>query len=94
MDPDSVVDAERVPHGSSDDPDVVDLSANVNPEVPDGTRSVYGDALGAARSYPDDDYPDFRAAAADYVGCDAGHIVPTAARPPAVGTMRPASQPT
>ena len=78
MDPDSVADAERVPHGSSDDPDVVDLSANVNPRTPDGTRAVYEDALAAARSYPNDDYPDFRAAAADYVGCDAGRVVPTA----------------
>ena len=40
MDPDSVADAERVPHGSSDEPDVVDLSANVNPRVPEGTRAV------------------------------------------------------
>jgi len=78
MDPDSVAGAERVPHGSSDDPGVVDLSANVNPEVPDGTRAVYEAALGDARSYPDDDYPAFRAAAADYVGCDADRVVPTA----------------
>ena len=78
MDPDSVADVGRVPHGSSDDPDIVDLSANVNPEVPDGTRSVYGDALGAARSYPDDGYPAFRAAAADYVDCAADSVVPTA----------------
>ena len=94
MDPDSVADVERVPHGSSDDPDVVDLSANINPRTPDGTRAVYEAALDAARSYPDDDYPDFRAAAADYVGCDAGRIVPTAGGLAAVGTMWPASQPT
>ena len=78
MDPDSVADAERVPHGSSDDPDVVDLSANINPRVPEGTRAVYEDALAAACSYPDDDYPDFRAAAADYVDCAADSVVPTA----------------
>ena len=78
MDPDGVADAERVPHGSSDDPDVVDLSANINPRTPEGTRTVYEAALGNARSYPNDDYPDFRAAAADYVGCDAGRVVPTA----------------
>ncbi|PSP96051.1 threonine-phosphate decarboxylase [Halobacteriales archaeon QS_1_68_44] len=77
MDPDSVADAGRVPHGSSDDPDVVDLSANINPRVPEGTRAVYEDALAAARSYPDDDYPDFRAAAAEYVDCAPGEVVPT-----------------
>jgi threonine-phosphate decarboxylase len=78
VDPDSVADAERVPHGSSDDPDVLDLSANINPRVPDGTGAVYDDAFEAARSYPNDDYPEFRAAAADYVGCSPESVVPTA----------------
>jgi L-threonine-O-3-phosphate decarboxylase len=78
MDPDSVADAERVPHGSSDDPDVVDLSANVNPETPSGTREAYEAALADARSYPDDGYPAFRAAAADSVDCDPERVVPTA----------------
>jgi L-threonine-O-3-phosphate decarboxylase len=78
VDPDSVADAERVPHGSSDDPDVLDLSANINPRVPDGTRAVYEAAFESARSYPNDDYPEFRAAAADYVGCSPESVVPTA----------------
>ena len=78
MDPDSVADADRVPHGSSDAPDVVDLSANVNPETPSGTREVYGAALAEARSYPDDGYPAFRAAAADAVDCAPERVVPTA----------------
>ncbi|MDR9430257.1 MAG: threonine-phosphate decarboxylase CobD [Natronomonas sp.] len=78
MDPDSVDDVGRVPHGSSDDPDVLDLSANINPRVPDGTRRVYRSAFEDARSYPNDAYPAFRAAAADYVGCDPEQIVPTA----------------
>jgi len=78
MDPDSVTDAARVPHGSSDDPDVVDLSANVNPHVPTGTGEVYDAALEATRSYPDDGYPAFRTAAADYVDCDPRRVVPTA----------------
>ena len=78
MDPDSVADAERVPHGSSDDPDVLDLSANINPRVPDGTRAVYEAAFESARSYPNDDYPEFRAAAAGYVGCSPEAVVPTA----------------
>jgi L-threonine-O-3-phosphate decarboxylase len=78
MDPDSVDDVSRVPHGSSDESGVLDLSANVNPETPDGTREVYEAALEEARSYPNDGYPEFRAAAAEYVGCDPESVVPTA----------------
>lgn len=78
MDPDSVAGSERVPHGSSDDPDALDLSANINPRVPDGTRAVYEAAFESARSYPNDDYPEFRAAAADYVDCSPESVVPTA----------------
>jgi threonine-phosphate decarboxylase len=77
MDSDSVADAERVPHGSSDDPDALDLSANINPRVPDGTCAVYEAAFESARSYPNDDYPEFRAAAADYVDCSPESVVPT-----------------
>ncbi len=68
----------RVPHGSSDDPDVLDFSANTNPRVPPGTREVFEASFDTARSYPDDGYPDFRAAAAEFVGCDPGQVVPTA----------------
>ena len=78
MDPDSIDAVDRVPHGSSDDPDVLDLSANINPEVPDGCRAVYREAFADARSYPNDSYPEYRAAAADYVGCAADNVVPTA----------------
>ena len=78
MDPDSVDAVGRVPHGSSDDPDVLDLSANINPRVPDGSEAVYRDAFEAARSYPNDSYPEFRAAAAEYIGCDPDAVVPTA----------------
>jgi len=68
----------RVPHGSSDDPDRLDFSANTNPLVPPGTREVFAAAFDTARSYPDDGYPDFRTAAAEFVGCDPEQIVPTA----------------
>ena len=78
MDPDGVDEAERVPHGSSDASDVLDLSANVNPLVPDGSRAVYEAAFDEARSYPNDGYPEFREAAADYVGCDPAAVVPAA----------------
>jgi histidinol-phosphate aminotransferase/threonine-phosphate decarboxylase len=69
MDPDSVREAGRVPHGGSDDPDLLDFSANTNPRTPEGVEAVYAEALDAARSYPDDGYPEFRAAAADFVDC-------------------------
>ena len=89
MDPDSVAqlrgtgDAHigpdgRVPHGSSDDPDLLDFSANTNPRVPPGTPEVFAEAFDAARSYPDDGYPEFRAAAADFVDCAPEQVVPTA----------------
>jgi histidinol-phosphate aminotransferase/threonine-phosphate decarboxylase len=68
----------RVPHGSSDDPDLLDFSANTNPHVPPGTRAVFEDAFDAARSYPDDGYPDFRRAAADFLDCAPEQVVPTA----------------
>lgn len=77
MDPDSAPAVDRVPHGGSDDPDLLDFSANSNPEIPPGTRSVYADALEESRSYPNDDYPEFRREAAEYVGCGAGQVVPT-----------------
>jgi len=68
----------RVPHGSSDDPDLLDFSANTNPRVPPGTEAVYRQAFEAARSYPADDYPEFRTAAASFVDCEPGQVIPTA----------------
>ena len=78
MDPASVRDATRVPHGGSTDRDVLDFSANVNPEFPDGARDAYDAAFEASRRYPDDAYPEFRRAAADYVDCRPEEVVPTA----------------
>ena len=68
----------RVPHGSDDDPDVLDFSANTNPRLPPGVEDVYRAAFEDARSYPSDDYADFRTAAAAFVGCDPEQVVPTA----------------
>lgn len=68
----------RVHHGGADDPQVLDFSANTNPRTPDGVTRVYESALGAARSYPADDYAPFRVAAAEYVGCEPSMVVPTA----------------
>lgn len=77
MNPEAVRAAERVPHGGSDDPDVLDFSANTNPETPPGVESVYREALAAATRYPPDDYPEYRGAAAEYVDCTPTRVVPT-----------------
>ncbi len=66
-----------MPHGGETDRDLLDFSANTNPSVPDGVADVYEAALEDARRYPDDDYPDFRAAAAAFVGCDPDRVIPT-----------------
>jgi len=68
----------RVPHGSSDDPSLLDFSANTNQRVPPGTREVFEESFDTARAYPNDGYPDFRGAVAEFVGCDPGEVVPTA----------------
>ena len=57
---------------------MLDFSANTNPQRPAGVTQVYGAALSAADSYPSADYDEFRAAAADYVGCEAPEVIPTA----------------
>ncbi|MCF2165978.1 threonine-phosphate decarboxylase CobD [Halobacterium salinarum] len=77
MHPDAVRDAGRVAHGGSDDPDVLDFSANTTPRTPPGTRAAYAAALDDAARYPDDDYPAFRAAAADHVDCARDTVVQT-----------------
>ncbi|ELY58593.1 threonine-phosphate decarboxylase [Natronococcus jeotgali] len=77
MDPDAIRAAERVPHGGEPDPNVLDFSANTNPKTPDGTAQVYRDALEESRRYPDDASPDYRAAAAAFVGCDPERVIPT-----------------
>lgn len=75
MDPDAVDATERVPHGGTADRDLLEFSANVNPERPEGVRAAYERALEAADRYPDDDYPAFRDAAAEYVDSDGEHDV-------------------
>ena len=77
MDPESVRGTDRVPHGGEPDTDLLDFSANTNPRTPVGTREVYEAALEAARRYPDDGYPDYRAAAAAVVDCEPEQVVPT-----------------
>ncbi|WP_227378981.1 aminotransferase class I/II-fold pyridoxal phosphate-dependent enzyme [Haladaptatus halobius] len=77
MNPDSITSVGRVPHGSSDDPTLLDFSANINPRIPSGVKEVYHDALEQSGTYPPDDYPDYRRAAADYVGCAPDEVTPT-----------------
>ncbi|MFB6220070.1 MAG: threonine-phosphate decarboxylase CobD [Halolamina sp.] len=76
MNPERVRTGERVPHGGSDDADLLDFSANTTTRVPDGAREVYQAAFETARRYPDDSYPEFRDAAADTVGCEPAQVVP------------------
>jgi L-threonine-O-3-phosphate decarboxylase len=78
MDPASVREAERVPHGGTSDPTVLDFSANVNPERPAAVQAAYDDAFADSRRYPDDDYPAYRRAAAAYVDVNPTEVVPTA----------------
>ena len=75
--PDSIRTGDRVPHGGETDRTVLDFSANTNPYTPDGVEAVYEGALEASRRYPDDDYPDFRAAAATFVDCEPERVIPT-----------------
>ncbi|WP_418281686.1 threonine-phosphate decarboxylase [Halorubrum sp. DTA98] len=70
--------ASRIPHGGTNDPHVIDFSANTNPESPSGVTPVYDAALAASRRYPSDDYGEFRSAAAEYVGCRPRSVIPTA----------------
>ena len=74
---DDVVDLDRAPHGSSDDPDLLDFSANTNPAVPEGVERVYREAFTGARGYPAEPPAAFREAAADYVDCEPTSVIPT-----------------
>jgi threonine-phosphate decarboxylase len=67
----------REPHGSSDDPDILDFSANTNPCVPDGVEGVYHEVFDSSRTYPTEPPTEYRNTAAEYVGCDTEQVVPT-----------------
>jgi L-threonine-O-3-phosphate decarboxylase len=78
MDPEAIDSLSRVTHGGEADPQLLDFSANTNPHTPSGVAAVYEAALSAARRYPVDDYCEFRAAAAEYVGVTGSEIIPAA----------------
>jgi len=77
MHPEGVSTAERVPHGGTENRDLLEFSANTNPETPPGTREVYEAAFDRAVRYPDDGYEAFRTAAASAVGVEPAQIIPT-----------------
>jgi histidinol-phosphate/aromatic aminotransferase/cobyric acid decarboxylase-like protein/GTP:adenosylcobinamide-phosphate guanylyltransferase len=67
----------REPHGSSDRSDVLDFSANTNPVVPSGTAAVYREAFPETQSYPAEPPEHYCEAAAAFVDCEPGSVVPT-----------------
>ena len=77
MERDRVRDVDRVEHGGSNDPDVLDLSANINPRTPPGVTDVYREALEEARQYPTEPPDAYRETAAEYVSCAPEAVVPT-----------------
>lgn len=78
MDPTALDGLDREPHGGVFDSEVLDFSANVNPERPPGVAQQYDLALSISRRHPSDDYSSFRAAVADYIGCNGRNVIPTA----------------
>ena len=77
MDIEAVRTVGREPHGSADDVDLLDFSANTNPLVPTGVREVFVESFDAARRYPVEPPTEFRETAAAYVDCAPRHVVPT-----------------
>ncbi len=77
MDREAARTVERVAHGSSDDPSLLDFSANANPSIPDGVTEVYEAALERSRSYSPEPPTDFRESAAEYVQCPPDRVIPT-----------------
>lgn len=67
---------QREPHGSSDDAETLDFSANTNPETPAGVADVYRAALDTSRRYPAEPPVDYCEAAAEYVDCTPRQVVP------------------
>ncbi len=75
---DAIPNAPHVPHGGSTAPGYIDFSANINPNIPQGTKKQYHDALEVAQSYPPEPPTHFIESAADYIGVSPHTITPTA----------------
>jgi histidinol-phosphate/aromatic aminotransferase/cobyric acid decarboxylase-like protein len=67
---------ERVPHGSSDDTEMLDFSANTYPETPEGVADVYREALDTSRRYPAEPPSRYCKVAAEYVDCAPEQVIP------------------
>lgn len=67
---------EREPHGSSDDTEMLDFSANTNPETPEGVADVYREALDTSRRYPAEPPSRYCKVAAKYVDCAPEQVIP------------------
>lgn len=77
MDPDSVDGVDRVPHGGRPDPEILDFSANTNPERPAGIEAVLEESLEAARAYPPEPPVEYREAAGQYLEVPPEQVIPT-----------------
>lgn len=77
MDRDSVDAVDRVAHGGRSDPDILDFSANTNPETPPGVEAVLEESLTAARSYPREPPEQFQKVAGEYVDVPPENVIPT-----------------
>ena len=81
MDPDAIDGVGRATHGGTAHEELLDFSANTNPEFPAGTRSAFEAAFDDSRRYPDDDYAEFRRAAAGFLDrfhdadCDPSNVI-------------------
>ena len=76
MNLDTARQVEREPHGSSDDAEMLDFSANTNPKTPEGVTDVYQEALDASRRYPAEPPIKYCEAAAQYVDCAPEQVIP------------------
>ncbi len=77
MEPDAIPNIDHVRHGSSDEFALLDFSANINPDSPDGVADVYSNALETARRYPPEPPAAYREAAGTYLDCQPNHVIPT-----------------
>ncbi len=77
MDPRSVAGVGRVPHGGRPDPDILDYSANTNPEQPAGIEEALEAGLETARAYPPEPPAEYREVAGQYVGVPPEQVIPT-----------------
>jgi threonine-phosphate decarboxylase len=77
VDPDAIDSVPAAVHGSSDDPDLLDFSANTNPRSPEGIAAVYEQARACSTHLSSNPAAAVCERAAAYVGCDPSAVVPT-----------------